>query len=242
MAVSRRAFLIGGAGVVGAGAAAGRASRWRRRRRVLDWAGQLADRPVARDLGVEYLTRHPTEDDRAALVTHVAPFADLLSIFRDEQAALKAFNEQLRRDFLDGDIVDMGGWLLARTEIRLCALAALEWSRPRGVRGVFARLPLVAGDSVFWSGPTARFTVPNGTTPLTFRLRSGTSEPQRVTVRFDSHIVDERTVWGREWQLIRYATRPSDSEMALELTTAPVWKPLNDFRTIGVGIDRIWDA
>lgn len=37
----------------------------------------------------------------------------------------RALDEQRRRDFAAGDTVVIDGWILARTEARLCALAAL---------------------------------------------------------------------------------------------------------------------
>jgi hypothetical protein len=62
-------------------------------------------------------------------------------------------------------------------------------------------------------------------------------------VRIDGVIVGELPVWGREWQRTRYVVRPArGSALQIDLSTTPEWKPGNDFRTMGVGIDRIWRA
>jgi hypothetical protein len=70
-------------------------------------------------VGREYLAAHPAEADGA----------DLLRYFRSlagDPAALRAvIGARLRQDFADGETVRVRGWVLARTEARLCALCAL---------------------------------------------------------------------------------------------------------------------
>jgi hypothetical protein len=240
MKIDRRTFLVGVGGTLAAGAAAERTTAWARRRAVGQWVERLSVSASARDLGTEYLTRHPDEGDRSILLGRLAGLVPPLALLGNGERTPGGFNEQVRRDFLDGDIVRMGGWLLSRTELRLCALVALDRDQELGVHGVFAPQELENGDTLYWTAPAARFTVPADTS-LEFRLRSGAREPQRVTVRIDGVVVGELPVWGREWQRTRYVVRPArGSALQIDLATAPEWKPGNDFRTMGVGIDRIW--
>lgn len=76
-------------------------------------------------LGRKYLEKVPSERSMADLT------ALLLGNGAPERAvdirALTARVRDLRyRDFLSGDLVPIDGWLLARTEGRLCALAAVS--------------------------------------------------------------------------------------------------------------------
>jgi hypothetical protein len=86
----------------------------------------LTDIAGARAIGLRYLAIAPEEADRAALA------ALLFSGFSEppgspiEFARLRGtLAEQRDRDFAAGDTVVIGGWIVARTEARLCALAAL---------------------------------------------------------------------------------------------------------------------
>jgi hypothetical protein len=106
---------------------------------------------------------------------------------------------------------------------------------------VFAPRKLSNSERLYWTTPAATFLIPANMSALEFRLRSGGQETQRVTVRIAGEVADELTVWGGDWQRARYVMRPSDeTAIALELTTTPEWTPAFDFRTIGVGIDRVW--
>jgi len=86
----------------------------------------LTDMSGARAIGVRYLALAPEEADRAELA------ASLFSGFSEPPGSPIEFT-RLRgtlaarrdRDFASGDTVVIGGWILARTEARLCALAAL---------------------------------------------------------------------------------------------------------------------
>lgn len=243
MGIDRRTFLIGVGGTIAVGVAAERTTAWARRRPVLRWAEGLSGTPSTWDLGIEYLTRNPAEADRTVLLARLASLVRLSSLVGGVERAPLGFNEQVRRDFMDGDIVRMGGWLLSRTELRLCALAAGERDREMGVSSVFAPQRLANGDTLYWMTPVARFTFPAVASILEFRLYSRARDPQRVTVRIDGAAVDELQVQGGEWQPTRYAMKPAGgSAITVELTTTPEWKPANDFRTMGVGIDRIWSA
>jgi hypothetical protein len=226
--VDRRTFLLtaGGAAAVAATTRLElghlRAERVRRR------AGRLQNARGAIDLGIEYLTRVPGDDDEAGLI------ARLTAIDIDEQ---------IRRDFVGGDVLSMGGWLLARTELRLCALAALERGRQMMTHGVFTPAVLPGGDRCFWTSPSSRLQLSAGMESLDFQVRSGAAEPQRLLVRLAGKTIDERHMSRGGWHSASYRLRPARSRpLLLELTVTPAWVPVNDFRTIGIGIDRIWSA
>ena len=87
----------------------------------------LTDIAGARTIGLRYLALAPDEADRTALASA------LFSGFSESPASPIEFTElrstlaaQRDRDFAAGDTVVIGGWILARTEARLCALAALS--------------------------------------------------------------------------------------------------------------------
>jgi hypothetical protein len=240
MTLSRRTFLVSVGGALGAGAVAEGMAARARRRPVLAWAAQLSGPAAARDLGVEYLTRHPAEAERDVLLGHLAGLVPRSVLFGDGTGAVAGFNARLRQDFAEGDIVWMGGWLLSRTELRLCALMAVDEDEQTGSRGIFAPSTLTDGTTVSWTAPTASFTLAAGGAPVEFRVRSGAPDPQRLGIRVNGETIDERAVWGAEWQQVRYVARETrESPVVVELTVTPEWRPRRDFRTIGVGLDRV---
>jgi hypothetical protein len=241
MGINRRLFLIGAGGVMAAGVGAERAAAWARRRPVVAWAADVSEAASTRNLGVEYLTRYPDEADRGILLGHLGGLVPLAALLGGDDRAVAGFNDRLRLDFAEGDIIRMGGWLLSRTELRLCALVAIERDERTGSRGVFAPEQASDGTELHWTAPIARFMLPPGIAAVEFRVRSAAPEPRRLGARVEGEAIDERQVWGNDWQRVRYLMRsPSESPVALELTTTPGWRPQNDFRTLGVGLDRVW--
>ena len=77
--------------------------------------------PVAvATLGKQYLAEHPEDADREGLrralgLDHALP----------EATQLARIDDAVRRDLETGDVVELEGWQLTRTECRLYALAAL---------------------------------------------------------------------------------------------------------------------
>ena len=107
----------------------------------------------------------------------------------------------------------------------------------RGQERAFS--PPAFGEMLFWTAPLARSTITGEMTSLGFQLRSGAREVQRFNVRIAGETVDELQVWGRDWQ--RYVMRPGETaSVIVEFATARECNPRNDFRAIGVGIDRTW--
>lgn len=78
------------------------------------------DTEGARLLGRLYLRDHPDESDASALLNLLNVAAPL-----DATALRHRIAEQRMADFRSGHLISIEGWLLARTEARACALAAL---------------------------------------------------------------------------------------------------------------------
>ena len=159
MTLSRRTFLLGTGGLITVGFATERTMDWARRRPVLNWITNVSGTPGVQDLGTEYLTRNPDEASREALLSRLASLVGRSAVLKSSLRAADDFNEQVRRDFREGETLWMGGWLLSRTELRLCALAAVHAAERTGTAGVFSPQRL-AGDVFYWTAPTARFTLP----------------------------------------------------------------------------------
>jgi hypothetical protein len=70
-------------------------------------------------IGRAYLAANPVEADLDLLVRQLTALA------REPSDLRAAIGDRLRRDFADRDTVRLDGWVLARTEARLCAVCAL---------------------------------------------------------------------------------------------------------------------
>jgi len=85
------------------------------------YAAVFSDPRSAVAIGQRYLALHPAEADVERLK---ASLFDGLDVART--AALRArLAEGRRRDFASGRTVIVDGWILARTELRACALLTL---------------------------------------------------------------------------------------------------------------------
>ncbi len=76
----------------------------------------------ARNIGARYLSLVPAEGDQRHLVNLLAKGAPGL-MAREEARAL--LQNAVREDFDQGRTVELNGWVISRTEARLCALASL---------------------------------------------------------------------------------------------------------------------
>jgi hypothetical protein len=85
----------------------------------------VADPRRARILGYRYRTQYPAEKQTAVLTGLICSSLALddsgMAVI-DRDALLSALDARVRAEFGDGDIVQVDGWVLARTEARLCAL------------------------------------------------------------------------------------------------------------------------
>ena len=134
--IQRRTFLLGGA-ALGASLASRSFGLWPFRGAPLSASERLASLlqqvDGARSVGREYLRQVPAEASPGILMVRVAERVpgglraiDAASDGRLRELLVRAAAE----DFRDLRTVELDGWVLARTEARLCALAALGESIP----------------------------------------------------------------------------------------------------------------
>jgi hypothetical protein len=91
-------------------------------------AGTFDHPHSAAAIGRTYLRQYPAEAAPQRLASEIARDLDCLGcrLPRAEEAHLRsAVRERIRRDFAEGVVVNVDGWVLSRTEARLCAIAAL---------------------------------------------------------------------------------------------------------------------
>ncbi len=90
-------------------------------------AGILSDLVGAREIGMRYLAFAPYDADRSTLALHLFGGLKALPDSSDDYALLRRqIASKREQDFALGDTVILDGWILARTEARLCAFAALS--------------------------------------------------------------------------------------------------------------------
>jgi hypothetical protein len=131
--LDRRGTLIA-AGVVVAGLAAygaaggiGAVKRCSKFAATSEVAAQSAKR-----IGLAYLHIHPEEASEVRLMTAVANLSILtraLNAAPDMASVFCILDDVVRADFAAGEIVKCDGWILAKSEARLCALLTLRAAR-----------------------------------------------------------------------------------------------------------------
>lgn len=90
-------------------------------------AGVLGNRHSARAVGREYLRVAPAAADQlaGAVSAQLAEGRTTLARAGDDELC-GALARCVREDFERDAVVTLGGWVISRTEARLCALVALE--------------------------------------------------------------------------------------------------------------------
>ncbi len=121
--ISRRYFL---GGAVGLGSLAvlpaGAATRPRDA-----WLAAIGDSPAVRSVGAACLRCGVVEADRQVLLRSLMTALATLAPQEADPAAIRAALGALRRsDFAAGEVVNVDGWILARSEARAYAFAALS--------------------------------------------------------------------------------------------------------------------
>jgi hypothetical protein len=91
----------------------------------------LAHLDSALVVGREYLRAHPEERDASRLAEALGSRRGVRALDCTGPALRRALDRRSRRDYAEGDVVVLRGWMLSRTEARLCGLAALLL-RPAG--------------------------------------------------------------------------------------------------------------
>ena len=85
--------------------------------------GDTAD--AARAIGEAYMRQFQVEPTRASILDHTGGARQILATARDQKAAVAGLVAAVRRDFEEGRIVQLEGWVVSRTEAELCALMLL---------------------------------------------------------------------------------------------------------------------
>ena len=80
---------------------------------------------ATRVIGEAYLRQSGVEPTRASILAHSGDALEILEKVRGEKAVLSALVDAVRRDFREGRVVEVEGWVLSRTEVQLCALTLL---------------------------------------------------------------------------------------------------------------------
>lgn len=122
----RREFLVSlAAGGAGFALVIRRTGCWKGQPLHLELTDFLTDAPSARLIGKAYLQLEPDERSEERLIDLVFPALRSAQEppLRDE--ILAQFLASVRSDFEETRVVRIGGWLLSRTESRLCGLVAL---------------------------------------------------------------------------------------------------------------------
>jgi hypothetical protein len=79
-----------------------------------------ADGSAIRTIGREYVRRFDQSDE---VLADMRPVVEAVADIDDETRALTTLDETVVEDFEHVETTSVGGWQLARTECRLCALA-----------------------------------------------------------------------------------------------------------------------
>lgn len=127
--IGRRGFILSlgalGGGVLGA-VSVGRGYALAKARLVGRLADWIAESEEARELGKAYLTQYPEEEHVDMLTTALASEIDALPFRVASERLRRLFHARVTQDFAQGRTVKLDNWLFSRTEVRLCALAALR--------------------------------------------------------------------------------------------------------------------
>ena len=83
---------------------------------------------AARAIGEAYLRQLEVAPTRASILDHTEGALQILTAARSQKAAVTDLAGAVRRDFQDGRVLLLEGWVLSRTEVELCALTLLPAS------------------------------------------------------------------------------------------------------------------
>jgi hypothetical protein len=78
---------------------------------------QICDTDAMLSIGNGYVSQTPEENSENILAKELVG-----NLSGSPEQIVDALNEQVKKDFYDGDIVMIDGWILSRTEARQCGL------------------------------------------------------------------------------------------------------------------------
>lgn len=80
---------------------------------------------AARAIGEAYLRQLDLQPDRDAILELTRGVLDIIASAGSQQAAVTALVSAVRRDFREGRVLQLEGWIVSRTEVELCVLTLL---------------------------------------------------------------------------------------------------------------------
>jgi hypothetical protein len=80
---------------------------------------------AARVIGEAHLRQLHVEPTRASILEHAGDALEILRTVKSEEAVFTALVSAVRRDFQEGRLLELDGWILSRTEVQLCTLMLL---------------------------------------------------------------------------------------------------------------------
>ena len=80
---------------------------------------------AARAIGEAYLRQLQLPPERESILEHTRGALDIIASARTQPAATTALVAAVRRDFHEGRVVQLEGWIVSRTEVELCVLTLL---------------------------------------------------------------------------------------------------------------------
>ena len=86
----------------------------------------LGEREAARAIGRAWLATNPQEGKRRRLIRELLADLGFGARFAGSDELRRRVAERVRFDYGAGHVAQVEGWVLSRTELRLCALAALD--------------------------------------------------------------------------------------------------------------------
>jgi hypothetical protein len=92
-------------------------------RAAASYFGASAD--AARVIGEAYLRHLDVQPTRASILEHTDGALQILAAARNQKAALTSLAGAVRRDFQEGRVLLLEGWVVSRTEMEICALTLL---------------------------------------------------------------------------------------------------------------------
>lgn len=130
LSLSRRHFLLSVlSGLAAASTLHGCGSTYNRSLIASRLSQTIGDQTAAKRFGASYLRSYPDEAEVEILVRQID--AALISEYGqgmnidDPLLLAKHLDQQIRNEFSRGDVVQVDGWILSRSETRLYALMAL---------------------------------------------------------------------------------------------------------------------
>ena len=80
---------------------------------------------AARVIGEAYLRQLQLPPERESILEHSRGALNIIASARTQPAATAALVGAVRRDFQEGRVLQLEGWIVSRTEVELCVLTLL---------------------------------------------------------------------------------------------------------------------